>query len=80
MMPPKDRRIKNATIRNSAASASEKIATAALMTIDEVAARFDISPITVHRLLLPSIRLGRSLRFDPQDVKKLIEDSKEPAI
>jgi hypothetical protein len=65
---------------NPAQSAAIKIATGALMTIDEVAARFDVSPITVHKLPLPSIRLGRSLRFDPQDVCRLIEASKEPVV
>lgn len=65
---------------NLAQSAAEKIATGALMTIEEVAARFDVSPQTVHRMPLESIRLGRSLRFDPRDVSKLIEDSKEAFI
>lgn len=72
--------MENATIRNAAVSASEKIATGALMTIEEVAARFDVSPQTVHRMPLPSIRLGRSLRFDPKDVCRLVETSKEAFI
>lgn len=62
---------------NLAQAAAEKIATGALMTIDEVAARFDVSSQTVHRMPLPSIRLGRSLRFDPIDVCRLVETSKE---
>lgn len=65
---------------DAARSAALKIATGALMTLDEAAAYFDISPVSVHRLPLPSIRLGRSLRFDPRDVCRLIEASKEPAI
>jgi DNA-binding IclR family transcriptional regulator len=48
-----------------------------LMTINEVAARLDVSPMTVHRLPLKSIRVGRLLRFDPKDVGLLIERSKE---
>jgi hypothetical protein len=60
-----------------AQSAANKLETGALMKVDEVAALFDLSPITVHRLPLPSIRLGRSLRFDPKDVRHLIESSKE---
>jgi hypothetical protein len=47
------------------------------MTINEVAARLDVSPMTVHRLPLESIRVGRLLRFDPKDVGLLIERSKE---
>jgi hypothetical protein len=72
--------MKNATIKDAAASAMEKIARGDLMTLAEVAARFDVSPQTVHRMPLASIRLGRSLRFDPRDVNQLIEDSKEPAL
>jgi predicted DNA-binding transcriptional regulator AlpA len=49
-----------------------------LLTLAEVANLLDLAPATVHRLPLPSIRLGRSLRFDPIDVEKLIEASKEP--
>lgn len=63
-----------------AESAAQKIATGTLMTIGEVAARLDVSPMTVHKLPLKSIRLRGSLRFDPADVKKLIEDSKEPVL
>ena len=72
--------MENATIKSVAASAMEKIARGDLMTLAEVAARFDVSPQTVHRMPLASIRLGRSLRFDPRDVSQLIEDSKEPAL
>lgn len=60
--------------------AVQKLTSGALMRLDEVAALLDVAPITVHRLHLPSIRLGRQLRFDPKDVKHLIESSKEPAI
>jgi hypothetical protein len=69
----------NATI-NKAQSAAQKMATGALMTIEEVAARFDVSSQTVHRMPLKSIRLGRTLRFDPRDVSQLIEDSKEAVL
>lgn len=48
-----------------------------LMTLKEVAARLAVSPMTVHRMPLASIRLGRSLRFDPRDVERFIHDSKE---
>lgn len=60
-----------------AASAAIKMANGALMTIEEVGARLSISPMTVHRMPLPSIRLGRSLRFDPNDVAMLIALSRE---
>jgi hypothetical protein len=63
-----------------ARSAKEKLSTGALMTLDEVAATLDISPQTVHGLPLPSIRLGRVLRFDPKDVRRLIARSREPAL
>lgn len=59
--------------------AVHKLATGALLRLGEVAALLDVTPTTVHRLPLPSIRLGRSLRFDPKDVQQLIEACKEPA-
>lgn len=59
------------------ASAAIKIANGALLTLDEVAARLAVAPATVHRLPLPSIRLGRSLRFDPRDVATLVASSRE---
>jgi len=62
---------------NPAESAAKKMASGTLMTIDEVAARLGISPVTVHRLPLESIRIGRLLRFDPKDVRRLIDDCKE---
>lgn len=59
-------------------AAREKIATGGLMTLAEVAALLDVSTSTVHGLPLPSIRLGRSLRYAPQDVRLLIELCREP--
>lgn len=58
-------------------SAAAKMATGSLMTLGEVAARLAVSPMTVHRMPLTSIRLGRSLRFDPRDVAQLIAESRE---
>jgi hypothetical protein len=63
-----------------AKSAAQKMATGSLMTIDEVAAKLDVAPMTVHRLPIESIRLGRLLRFDPKDVDRLIQSSKEATI
>lgn len=61
--------------------AALKMATGSLMTLEEVAARLAVSPMTVHRMPLTSIRLGRSLRFDPRDVARLIDNSRElPAL
>jgi len=59
------------------ASAAVKMANGALLTLEETAARLAVAPATVHRLPLPSIRLGRSLRFDPRDVAALIAASRE---
>ena len=69
-----------AATKDHAKTAAQKIATGVLMTIDEVAALLDVAPTTVHRLPLSSIRIGRSLRFDPKDVQLLIEDCKEVAL
>jgi predicted DNA-binding transcriptional regulator AlpA len=62
-------------------SATKKIESGSvLLTIDEVAALLDLTPATVHRLPLPTIRLGRSLRFAPADVRRLIDSCKEPVV
>jgi excisionase family DNA binding protein len=63
-----------------AASAAVKVEAGILMTLAEVAARLDVSPMTVHRLPLRSIRIGRLLRFDPKDVDQLIEQCKEAVV
>ena len=60
--------MENATIKNAAASAAKKVATGALLTISETSAMLSVAPATVHALPLPSIRLGKLLRFDPADV------------
>jgi hypothetical protein len=72
--------MQSAAKTQSAQSAAQKMDTGALLTLSEVAALLDLSPATVHGLPLPSIRLGRGLRFDPKDVKHLIETSKEAPI
>jgi hypothetical protein len=63
-----------------AKAAADKLASGAFLKLEEVAALLDVAPITVHRLPLPSFRLGRVLRFDPQDVRRLIAQSKEAAL
>lgn len=61
-------------------SARGKIAAGGLMTLSEVAALYGLSQSTVHALPLPSIRLGRSLRYDPLDVCRLINLCREPVV
>jgi hypothetical protein len=61
-------------------SAAHKMATGVLMRLAEVGAILDLAPATVHALPLPSIRLGRSLRFDPLDVRRLIDSCKESTV
>jgi hypothetical protein len=64
--------------KSLAESAAQKLINGTLMRLGEVAAMLDIAPATVHALPLPSIRIGKSLRFDPRDVHRLIENGKEP--
>jgi len=71
--------METATIKNAVASAAEKVAAGALLTLNEAAAFLGVAPATVHGLPLPSIRLGKVLRFDPADVRRLIESCKEPS-
>lgn len=68
------------TLPDIAASAAKKMATGVLMRIAEVGTLLDITPATVHSLPLKSIRIGRSLRFDPVDVRQFIESCKEPVL
>lgn len=65
---------------DSTTQAMHKMATGALMRLAEVGAILDLAPATVHSLPLTSVRIGRSLRFDPLDVRKYIESCKEPAL
>lgn len=67
-------------LETPAQAACRKVATGALMRLKEVAALLDVAPATIHALELPSIRIGKSLRFDPVDVRKLIETNKEAVI
>jgi hypothetical protein len=60
--------------------ATDKLISGAFLKLEEVAALLDVTPLTVHRLPLPSFRLGRVLRFDPQDVRRLIAQSKETTL
>jgi predicted DNA-binding transcriptional regulator AlpA len=60
-----------------AKTAGEKLACGALLSLAEVAALLGVTPATIHRLPLQSIRLGRQYRFDPKDVTNLIDRSKE---
>jgi hypothetical protein len=60
-------------------SARVKIAAGGLMTLSEVAALLDLATSTVHALPIESIRIGRSLRFDPQAVTRYIDTCREPA-
>jgi len=60
-------------------AANAKIAAGGLMTLAEVAALLDVATSTVHVLPIESIRIGRSLRFDPQAVDIYINSCREPA-
>lgn len=57
---------------------AEKFEKGSLLTPEEVMAMLDVSYSTIHRLDLPSIRIGRLLRFDPKDVQRLLERGREP--
>jgi excisionase family DNA binding protein len=53
----------------------------ALLTVKEVAELLRIHQVTVYRMVrrrdLPSVRVGRELRFDPADLRRWIEAHKE---
>lgn len=52
----------------------------ALLTLQEVAAYLQVSPRTVRRLVragFPHVRVGRVLRFAPDDVSRWVAARKE---
>lgn len=56
----------------------------ALLTVQEVARRLHLHPITVRRMIkagrLPIVRLGRSVRVREADVNGLIRNEAKPAV
>lgn len=52
-----------------------------LLTIKEVARLLGVSPVTVHRYKrekgLPYIKIGNTLRFDWEDVRRWVEEHKK---
>lgn len=80
MVTSKNHLKENMQSHELAQQAKGKMETGALLTLQEVAAMLDVAPQTVHALPLDSIRLGRSLRFAPADIARLLEASKEPAL
>ena len=56
------------------------IVPAQLLTIDQVAEFLGVSPKTVRRLMrrgLPSVRVGRLVRFEQRDLLRWVEARKE---
>jgi excisionase family DNA binding protein len=71
----------NLTNQGAAQSAPEK-----LLTVAEVAERFRVSKawVSAHasgarQPALASIRLGRSVRFAPEDIKRFLEQNRRTA-
>jgi putative molybdopterin biosynthesis protein len=58
------------------------VATEKILTIQEVAERLGMHPVTVYRLAkegrLPVFRVGRMLRFDAAELEKWIREGKVP--
>lgn len=57
--------------------------TAKLLTIKEVAERLAVSEPTIYRLInrgeLPTVKIGRALRFDEADIEAYIRKAKGEA-
>lgn len=53
-----------------------------MLTVPEVAQRLDLAPHTIRRYIwrgaLPAAKFGRLWRIDPEDLKKFIEERKQP--
>jgi excisionase family DNA binding protein len=58
------------------------VATEKILTIQEVAERLGMHPVTVYRLAkegrLPVFRIGRMLRFDADELEKWIREGRVP--
>ena len=63
-------------MRSAGAGVAEPPIGGALLTVEQMADCLQISPRSIHRLVLagriPVIRLGRSVRFDPEAVAAAI--------
>jgi excisionase family DNA binding protein len=48
------------------------------VTVKDAAARFNLGERTIYRMIeggLPTVRAGRAIRINPQDLEKWLEDS-----
>lgn len=71
------------TAREAASGRSRGEVSLNLLTIEEVAQLLNVSPVTVHRYKrekgLPYIKIGNTLRFDWEDVRRWVERHKRNA-
>ena len=55
----------------------------ALMTVDEVAAKLRLKRSTIFKLssrgMIPRVKLGGALRFDPSEIDRWVEGKKQEA-
>lgn len=55
-----------------------------LLTVDEAAAKLHFKASTLYRWAeekrLPVVKLGRSIRFRPEDIERLISKNLRPAV
>ena len=55
-----------------------------LMTVLEVAVRLGLKPATIRKMIfqrrIPVVRIGRSVRFKPEDIDKIVREGYQPAI
>ena len=72
--PPRSDRVRR---RSSPASRTAELPALALLTTDEAASVLRVHPRTVQRLVergdLCAVHIGSAVRFDPQDVGRLVE-------
>lgn len=65
----------------SAKRQPKKQEAAELLTVQQAAAKFNVSTRTIYRLTkaeqLPSVRIGTSIRIKPGDLEKCLQDSQE---
>jgi excisionase family DNA binding protein len=55
-----------------------------LMTVLQVAERLGLKPATIRKMIfqrrIPIVRIGRSVRFKPEDIEKIVREGYQPAI
>jgi len=55
-----------------------------LLTVAEVAERLGLKVATIRKMIfqrrIPVVKIGRSVRFKPEDIEKIVREGYQPAL